>query len=266
MENHTQYSYEEFTPEKAEDALRFNTNNRGVRRRLVDRLSRDMKNGFWRHTGETIKFSRKGRLIDGQHRLLAVVESGTPVWFDVIRGLEDDVQMVIDTGSARTAGDALKMSLGVSNGSGVAAAARLAILARRGNPNDRTQSTSHSETQEFVAKNPSIIESVLEASRYKPHISIRPAALAYAHFEMSLIDREEADSFWRDVAYGENLHRNDPAMTLSRHLRGLSKIPSANGVPNDLSLSASFKMWNARRRGVAEVSRIQKSDTLPKLI
>lgn len=69
-----------------------------------------MEAGRWRLNGETVKFSATGHLYDGQHRLNAVVQSGTTVPMVVIRGLGDDVMPTVDAGAKRSYSDALKLS------------------------------------------------------------------------------------------------------------------------------------------------------------
>lgn len=65
------------TPQKAAQWLEKNFGrNRKIRKGHISKLVFDMKNGNWQETGETLKFNIMGDLIDGQHRLTAIVESG----------------------------------------------------------------------------------------------------------------------------------------------------------------------------------------------
>lgn len=63
----------------------------------------------WKMNGEAIKFSNTGRLLDGQHRLLACVESGCSVRTLVIRGLPEDTQETMDAGKSRTMANVLEL-------------------------------------------------------------------------------------------------------------------------------------------------------------
>ena len=70
------------------------------------RYAQDMIEGRWKEdTCELIKVSKRGVLLDGQHRLLAVVKSNKPIYFHVGYDLPDDVFDVLDTGSIRNASD-----------------------------------------------------------------------------------------------------------------------------------------------------------------
>jgi hypothetical protein len=98
------------TPKVAEEWLAKNTSNRPLRDNYALFLAEEMVDGRWRqNTGETIKFSKSEKLLDGQHRLQAVVVSGISIRFDVVFGLDDSIMDVIDTGLKRTAGDVLSL-------------------------------------------------------------------------------------------------------------------------------------------------------------
>lgn len=92
-------------PEIAKYYLEFNGNNRRLRPSHVKALAYDMKNGHWQVTHQGIAFDDTGRLIDGQHRLHAIVEAGVAVQMPVTRGCNASAFSIIDTGSKRTPSD-----------------------------------------------------------------------------------------------------------------------------------------------------------------
>ncbi len=100
------------TPELAEKILQSNhENQRTLKQHVVDSYTRAMKAGLWTAgNGETIKFSEKGDLIDGQHRLTAVIKSGTSVPMMVMTGIKEKFLTCIDNGAPRNLGDALKVT------------------------------------------------------------------------------------------------------------------------------------------------------------
>lgn len=92
----------------------------------VEKLARQMVAGRFYVTSHGIGFSHEGVLIDGHHRLQAVMKSGVAVELVVVRGLDPLAKGVIDTDHrARRAGDVLTMAHGVADGDGVAAIIRL---------------------------------------------------------------------------------------------------------------------------------------------
>lgn len=114
-------------PALAEKLLGHNVNNRGIRRRMVVTYARDMEAGLWRLAGSPIVFAADGTLLDGQHRLLAVIESGCTIEFLVIYGVERAAQPVLDTGAKRSFADVLAMR-GHSNNTTLAAITKQAAM------------------------------------------------------------------------------------------------------------------------------------------
>ena len=101
------------TPAMAMDWLdNANTSNRKVSDAHVQRLARDMTSGEWKLTHEGIAFDPSGILLDGQHRLWAVVMSETPVEMHVWRNVTREALMAIDCGKPRTLCDVLRLSGG----------------------------------------------------------------------------------------------------------------------------------------------------------
>lgn len=86
-----------------------NRNNRRIKPNVVKKYAKIMKNGDWKFSPETISVSKTGRLLNGQHRMLAVIESGVTCRFLFARGFDDEVFSVLDRGAVRTRADALKM-------------------------------------------------------------------------------------------------------------------------------------------------------------
>lgn len=84
--------------------------NRPVRSRVVSQYARDMKNGDWKLTHQGIAFDEKGVLRDGQHRLLAIIESDTPVLMPVTFGLPYCSYEGIDVGVKRNTRDVFALS------------------------------------------------------------------------------------------------------------------------------------------------------------
>ena len=114
-------SHELITPKKAQEMLLMNTMNRPAKESIVNRYADDMSSGRWKaNTFEFIKVGVSGKILDGQHRLMAVERSGVPIYFHVARGVDDNLMDVIDTGTKRSGSDVLSMS-GVKNSARIAA-------------------------------------------------------------------------------------------------------------------------------------------------
>src|SRR5690554_4199143 len=101
---------EQITPAVALELLRLNTANRGFSQATVNFYAKQMENGEWKTTSQGIAISSDNRIIDGQHRLMAIVKTKLPQMMLVTRGLDyNEVFAVYDTGKNRTAGDVLQI-------------------------------------------------------------------------------------------------------------------------------------------------------------
>lgn len=103
------YVTENITPSKAQQYLQTSTGNRPISKPTVSSYADTMKKGGWMQNGMCIIFDSDGHLIDGHHRLLAVIEAGIPVRFDVCRGISSDAFTTYDCGRHRTIGQLLAM-------------------------------------------------------------------------------------------------------------------------------------------------------------
>jgi hypothetical protein len=98
---------ETITPDIACLYLKFNNNNRPLRKSHIWELASDMIKGNWQVTHQGIAFDITGRLIDGQHRLHAIIEAGVPIKTSVTRGCSASSFSILDRGSNRSASDIL---------------------------------------------------------------------------------------------------------------------------------------------------------------
>jgi hypothetical protein len=144
-------------PDLARYLLTFNhPQNRTPKPSMIVRYARDMANGYWAFTPESLVFSTTPMLEDGQNRLRAVEESGVSVWIMCDFGWPVDLIERINRGSARTNADAL--SVNGYRSANIAAAAVVVIqkyLATEGTPLRWTQQLlTASEALEEYRKDP----------------------------------------------------------------------------------------------------------------
>ena len=100
------FTREVITPAKAkqlvEHTIATGFTNRRITTPFAKRYMNDMLSGNWHpDTGETIKIDTQGAVIDGQHRLEAIIMSDTeqPIW--VCRGIDRDMFQYLDQGKPR---------------------------------------------------------------------------------------------------------------------------------------------------------------------
>ena len=91
------------TPDTAAKWLAQNAhNNRAPKKSVVKLYVSHMKRGTWNSDNCAITFDADGNLIDGQHRLRAVVESGQAQEFIVGRNWPTSAMITLDMGKGRT--------------------------------------------------------------------------------------------------------------------------------------------------------------------
>lgn len=87
---------------------RKNDNNRNINYAKVKKMAKDMKEGHWDTTHQGIAIASDGTLVDGQHRLLAIVESGVTVRMNVTFNASKSQH--IDSGNSRSMANRVQMS------------------------------------------------------------------------------------------------------------------------------------------------------------
>lgn len=208
-------------PTIAERWLGRNENNRNLNQALVRRYVTDMEAGDWAFTGEAVKFSASGKLLDGQHRLHAIIKSGVTVLMLVVRGLDDPAQDVMDTGRKRTAHDMLKMH-GKTHATALAATARLVVAWQNGAiKTSDTQFVGHITNSQILA----VVESdpyVAWASELAAHangVAANPSAIGLAAWVAGRFHADQVRTFLTTTAEMRTDGPGDPRYTLANRLR-----------------------------------------------
>lgn len=231
------------TPEIAARWIAKNLRNRNIRKAVVNAYARDMKSGNWQLTGEAVKFDRNGDLIDGQHRLMAIIQSEQSVPLFVVRGLSPNAQDVMDSGSKRQASDALHLS-GYRNAHIVAAAARLELSLTGDTVGGRT--FTNSEIAEWVTGNPGI-EDAAAASMNLRTIDLSPSVITVAWHRLSQIDPLDCAEFWASLANNATNGAGDPRNTLLKRVASARR--SGERLAQTVQLNFVIRAWNAWRGG-----------------
>ncbi len=246
---------ETITPDVAKEMLGVNTNNRNVSRTQVELFARTMAQKAWKMNGEAIKFSNTGRLLDGQHRLLACVESGVPFRTLVIRGLPEDTQETMDAGKGRTMANVLELK-GRNNAKQLSTVARSIYLSEQLGVEAacvNNMSPTRNELLTFIESTPQLEDTLRQASTFytkSNHLmSISMAALLYWTFNE--IDGEACERFFDMLATGANLNEGSPILVLRNTLFDINKRGAHSDRPTRRRIvGITIKAWNKWREGV----------------
>lgn len=99
----------ELSPELAKRLLSHNTKNRKVKKHRVSDYANDIRSGRWKLNGEAIIVDRTGRLQNGQHRCLAVLDADASILTVMVRVPDGTAMPTLDQGAARNLADALTL-------------------------------------------------------------------------------------------------------------------------------------------------------------
>lgn len=83
---------------------------RGLRKKRIEKLVHAIQSGQWQVTHQGIALNDDGIVLDGQHRLHAIIQADETVQVLVMRGVSDEAFHSIDTGASRTPADSLKIA------------------------------------------------------------------------------------------------------------------------------------------------------------
>ena len=231
-------------PQEAEVILRSNNNNRKVRAQVVGKYARDMEHGKWLLNGEAIKMTDSGDLLDGQHRLLACVESGVPFETIIISGLPAEVQVAMDVGARRTFSDVLRWRGEVTTASLASAIEAGLCWDEAGTPAHRGKQHSNSERLAWFDANPDIRDGVkgwqgVASAPLRCPMSVGGPFLMRAR-RISPIDAAE---FMQHLKSGANLAEDDPINVLRRWM--LNASASKGKRAREEYAAVLVKAWNA---------------------
>jgi hypothetical protein len=252
-------SVEEISPDTAAAWLRCNRLNRPVRRNHVAFLAREIESGLWQMNGQPIVISENEDVLDGQHRLLAVIESGITIKTLVVYGIGKEAFKTIDTGAARSGADALSVWFpgrlaGVTK-SVAAAVVWCASLER--NSIKQKDKLANAEVIEYVTRHPSLWKCAETLQGYPKEtrlISIGCGTGLYEMFQRK--NQVAAAKFMRNLYVGEMLTQDSPEFVLRAMLaKDQTRITRYSGT---VKARMVIKAWNLRRRGIEEA-------TIPKL-
>lgn len=258
-------SFVAVTPEVAERWLDGNTSNRTVRIAAVNQYATDMVAGRWTPNNDAICFAPDGTLLNGQHRLHAVVRSGKTVTFAVMRNITREAMANMDTGRKRTAGDYLGLE-GEKSANLLASTVKLALLWTDGRLyQDRVkQGCSTSQLSSFLDDTPGLRPAVDVAMRYRAGIDLTPTVLAVAFWKFSLTtDGVVAIRFFESLSTLAGLPAGSPILALDSRLKQVRRHRQRLSHREELHLIV--KTWNHWRGGksVKTIALPRVGDQIP---
>ena len=247
---------ETINPSIAAAWLKANRLNRPVRAAHVTFLAREMAEDKWVMNGQAIIISETEDVLDGQHRLLAIIESGATIRSLVIYGIKREAFKTIDTGIVRTAADAIAVFFpgrGVGMSKTVAAAIPWCVGLQRG-VIFCAEKIANSDALLYIQDHPSLWQCAAEVMGYPQDTRVLSQSMTTAAYEIfQRRDPDKARDFIRALCTGEMLSVKDPEYILRAILA--KDATSIQKYPARVRMRMVIKAWNLRRRGSIEASR-----------
>ena len=250
FKSHANMEIIEVTPRLAETWLEnYNINNRKLKSHVVDKYAYALSAGQWVVNGDAIRFDTNHKLIDGQHRLEAVVKSGVSLPQQlIIRNLPVRAFDTIDDGAMRTASDVIQR-LGVKNSTKAAAIAKNIILFDRGyGPHHQVQARLVSKTDiaEFCNENYDAVQDAIRLAKIAADgCPLVPTAWGTVIFQVSKLYVPELAEEFVDGAVNGGGHPNDPRNSIRKWVIRTRADSSGqlSGVIQLAHLTKAFNHW-----------------------
>jgi len=214
-----------------------------------------MRDGQWQADGAPIRIDSQRRLLDGKHRLEAIIEADMPIEFVVISGIDSAAQLVMDTGKPRSLENHLEIHE-VPNARGAASATRFlwdyenGVLAWRGDVKKRPYPTLPQTAALYEKRASDIQDGVAQAQSVFRYVRMSKAVLAGMWPVLAAIDFDDASEFYdrlaRKIMDGAEI---DSVEVLTRRMANQNR-PSFGGLLS-IRIQAAFliKAWNSYRSG-----------------
>jgi hypothetical protein len=255
------------TPTLAAQWLDTMAQNRKLSAPLASRLASQMNSGLWVYDGSPIRFNVKGELVDGQHRLWAVIEHDGPIDFLVVRNVAEEAMATMDTGKARSFADVLQIeNKNLTHTNSVAALIPIVYrwesgergsaavgYGTRGVGGNKKAAANAELLAFFDANQLRIVEAAQVGARISSRIKgMSASVLALGFWIFNEIESDDASFFFDRLADGAGLDEGSPILLLRNHMIRASQQPQPPRViAPGMALPLMIKAWNAYRRGVA---------------
>jgi hypothetical protein len=220
------------TPEDAAALLEANGSNRPLNDQHVRRIARQIIDGKWRFNGDTVKIASTNDILDGQHRLWAIIEAKIAVETIVVRGIEPDAFATIDTlRKPRSGSDILALLGATHHRSTISTGLQWLIRWQRKTLEDYRAPLNrleNSDVEQAYRDNPGITRAAERANRLRTLTN--PGLLAFFYFVLTNRNPDLAermmhtlenpagvginDPFFRLRAYFTHIGRKDPLTTI----------------------------------------------------
>ena len=240
------------TPEYASELLKKNAFNRNLNKSTVDYYASQIIRGQWQLNGDSIKIAKNGNLLDGQHRLFAIIKSNTPIDAVICYDVDNSAFDTIDQGKTRTGGDILGI-LSVKNATTVSGIIGKYFLLSNGNQmyekvtaNKMLKFSKRDIVNEFSENEKLYTEIAIFSRKLCKNKKLMNASAIGGYIAFLIKDKKHSfelvGNFFNQLFTGENIENNT-----IRVLREKIIDASLKGykMTDSLKYELIVKTWNA---------------------
>lgn len=267
------------TPDAAQDILDRNTKGqRSITKVTVEKYASDMSTMDWQFNGAPVLISNKNELLDGQHRLTAIKESGISQIMLVVHGVDANAMATIDAGRARSYSDILKIREFANHSYLAGLTSRVwqwwhgnygvPNCARVPNPTHLGSAPSHAQRDFWWKKveetyQVSLVTATtfgIGAARKMTAVDrggISPGTYSLAYVVLSAIDPYTRDQFFNEVlGETENPNTGNPIVALKNRLGRLKPREQFDNIDQLDALFVCYNHW-VRGTNLATLSALR---------
>lgn len=250
-------------PSDAKELVKNRDHQRKLSRRTVSKYTKEMKAGRWKLSGASIsiwvdtegEWGDKGEIyvLNGQHRLQAVIESGTTQDFLVVYEDNSDVFNTFDDALTRTIGTMVGLAIGPENSQAISVMAGMVLHYER-HPKETwlTNLVSKSEITEWVEQQAEAGHRARMDQCVRDYGALRAQLKSLGHWYTTLSWLARTTSahsdrwleFHEGVVHGAGLASDDPRLILRNyHVR--SQRDKGDRWQRQVELALGIKCWNS---------------------
>jgi hypothetical protein len=258
--------------DKAIRLMETNEDNRNLKGSVIEKINHDLINSRYYLNGETISVSRTMRLLNGQHRLNSVIQTGIPIKTWVIFGVPDEYKTTFDQGTSKTVADFLKMQR-VASSKDVSIIVKLILLYSPGaevtNKDLVDRRLSNQDKLEGYDQYKNQIHYALDTFGKSKYAKVNRAIASITAGHV-LISREvpemTVDTFFDKLTgTGGNIDHQDPVLWLRAKINEVLNSRVKIESSSEYKLNFILRAWNASIMD-KRVTRLRTPPEYPRIV
>lgn len=247
------FKLETITPKVAAQMLEYNYDNRNMSQANMLKIANDIKKNKWVVNYDTILVAEDNRILNGQHRLRAVISANKPIKTYVVRNIPlseaKKVYATVDIGKSRSSADILSSSGVQKYAAAKASSLRFLYGLDQGRTLNalRSAKIANQDIMNVMNKYPGFERQVEQAMKHTNATRILTTGVCGCLFYyFGKIDEALRDSFFRKLDTGAGLDVGDPVLALREKLQKLRQ-DTRGAVTHIECFEYAIAAWNACR-------------------